>query len=205
MRGVCVALLLASAIAGCSGAPAETPSPSSTNTLPPDIRGQVVMVLPVQAEVGVGGDADAELAFALGAVESGIEWVFRSRLESALERSPGLDARTTGLPVGMFLRREVNRVGDPLYGYLRRLAALVNADIALIPVLVAPSQSEDPDSIVVEGQVTLETNVAMIDVRTGRVLWFGVVAGEPGELGSPGVLASTMDGLARRLLWYVRR
>jgi hypothetical protein len=155
------------------------------------------MVLPVQAEVGIGGDADAELAFALAAREGGVNWVFRSRLESAMERSPGLNARTTGLPVGIFLRTEVERIGDPLYGDLRRLAALVNAEVALIPIVIAPGEVDET------GEAALESTVVMLDVRSGRVIWFGVIAGEPGELGSPGVLASAMDHMARRLLWYV--
>ena len=192
-----VALLLAAAVAGCGRGTMEAPSASSSNTLPPDVRGRRVMVLPVQAEAGVGGDADAELTFALSTRESGVDWVFRASLESSLERSPGLGARTTGLPVGMFLRREVSRIGDPLYGDLRRLGALVDADVALIPVVVVPGEMDE------NGMVALETSAAMIDVRSGRVLWFGVVAGEPGELESPGVLASAMDRLARRLLWYV--
>ena len=189
--------LLASLVAGCGGGTAEAPSPATSNTLPPDVRGRTVMVLPVQAEVGVGGDADAELAFALTAVESGVNWVFRPRLEAAMERSPGLGARTTGLPVGMFLRAEVQRVGDPLYGDLRRLGALVDAEIALIPIIVAPGDAEQ------SGLVPLQTTATMIDVRSGRVIWFGVVAGNAGDTADPGVLASAMDRLARRLLWYV--
>ena len=118
-------------------------------------------------------------------------------LESAIERSPGLGARSTGLPVGMFLRREVARIGDPLYGDLRRLGALVNAEIALIPVVVAPGEPDE------DGLAALESTAVMIDVRSGRVLWFGVVEGAAGELNSPGVLASAMESLARRLLWYV--
>jgi hypothetical protein len=191
-----VAVLLASVLAGCGSGAAEAPSPANTTTLPPDVRGYTVMVLPVQAEVGVGGDADAELAFALSSLEGGVNWVFRSRLDAAAERSPGIGARTTGLPVGMFLRVEVQRVGDPLYGDLRRLAALVGADVALIPILVAPGEAD------AGGLVPLQTTVTMIDVRSGRVIWFGVVAGEPGELSDPGTLASAMDRLARRLLWY---
>jgi len=175
----------------------EAPSPGTSNSLPPDVSGRTVMVLPVQAEVGVEGDADAELAFALTSRESAVDWVFRAQLESALERSPGLGARTTGLAAGMFLRREVQRVGDPLYGDLRRLAALVNAEVALIPVALLPSELDE------NGLRSFEASVALIDVRSGRVLWFGVVAGDPGNLGDPGVLASAMDRLARRLLWYV--
>ncbi len=193
---LCAALSFTVALGACGSSAVEAPSPGNTRTLPPDLRGQTVMVLPVQSEAGVGGDADAELAFAIGAVDSEVTWVFPPRLEAALERSPGLDARTTGLPVAIFLRTEVQRVGDPLYGYLRRLAAVVNADVALIPVLVAPGPPDE------NGQAALEASVAMISVRSGRVLWFGVVEGEVGELGSPGVLASAMERLARRLLWY---
>jgi len=97
----------------------------------------------------------------------------------------------------MFLRSEVERVGDPLYGNLRRLAALVDAEVALVPVRVSPGPTQ------VSGQSALEAMAALIMIRTGRVLWFGVVAGEPGAQDDPAVLASVMDSLARRLLWYV--
>ena len=110
--------------------------------------------------------------------------------------APGLGARMTGLPVGIFMQAEVERVGDPLYGDLLRLSALVDAEVALIPIQVAPGA---PD---VDGRFALETTAALIAVRSGAVLWFGVVEGDAGEPGSPGVLASAMERLARRLLWY---
>jgi len=192
--GVVVLALLGS---GCGARTSAPPSPETTTTLPPDMRGSRVMVLPIQSEAGVGGDGDAELAFALGAIDSGIDWILPDALDEALQRSPGLGARSTGLQVGMFLRSEVERVGDPLYGDLRRLGALVDADIALLPVRVAPGA---PGA---SGQAPLEAMVALVMVRTGRVIWFGVVAGDPGAHDDPAVLASTMDRLARRLLWYV--
>jgi hypothetical protein len=154
------------------------------------------MVLPVQAQVGVGGDADAELAFALAARESSVRWVFPPRLGRAIEGAPGLGARMRDLPVGMFMQIEVERVGDPLYGDLLRLAALVDAEVALIPVQLVPGARD------ANGQITLVTAVALIAVRSGRVLWFGLVDGEAGDPGSPGVLASAMELLARTLLWY---
>lgn len=196
LAALCATLMLMVALGACGSSTVEAPSPGNTRTLPPDLRGLTVMVLPVQSEAGVTGDVDAELAFAIRAVEGDVTWVFPPRLEAALERSPGLDARTTGLPVARFLRTEVERVGDPLYGYLRRLAAVVNADVALIPVQVAPGPPDE------NGLTALEASVAMISVRSGRVLWFGVVDGDVGELGSPEVLASAMERLARRLLWY---
>lgn len=187
------------ALAACGGGPRPAPGPETTNTLPPDLRGRTVMVLPVQATAGVAGDADAELAFALRARGGDVTWVFPAELERALERSPGLDARTRGLSVGVFLSREVERVGDPLYGTILRLSSLVDGEVALIPVQVAPGPAD------AEGKSPLQVWTALIHVRSGRVLWFGVVAGAPGDAGDPSVLASAMDVLARRLLWYSNR
>ena len=190
------ALLAVLLVAGCGGGSTEAPAPGANTTVPPDLRGRVVMVLPVQAEAGVLGDVDAELRFALEARGEGIDWVFRDRLDSALERAPALQTRTTGLPVSMFMSREVQRVGDPLYGEIRRLASLVDAEVALIPVQVLPGAADEA------GHWPLQVAVALLLVRSGHVLWFGVEEGSPGEPGSPGVLASAMESLARRLLWY---
>jgi hypothetical protein len=95
----------------------------------------------------------------------------------------------------MFLRGEVRRVGDPLYGVLRRLGALTGAQVALIPVLVRyrpAGASAAPGG-------TAEVVAALLDVRSGYVLWFGVEGGEAGPADDPGVLASAIDALARRL------
>jgi hypothetical protein len=120
------------------------------------------MVLPVQAQAGVGGDADAELAFAIGSVESDVAWVFPPRLESALSRSPGLDTRTTGLAVGVFMRTEVQRVGDPLYGHIRRLAALVNADVVLIPVQLAPGPADEGEEATLEAAASTSLGFELV-------------------------------------------
>lgn len=157
------------------------------------------MVLPVQVTAGLQGDPDAELAFALRGRAPKMHWVLPERIEAAVQRSPGLGARATGLPVGVFLQAEVERVGDPLYGQLRRLAALVDAEVALLPVRVAPGPMH------VTGRATVQVFAALVAVRSGRVLWFGVVEGTPGPPGGPGPLASAMERLARTLLWYEAR
>ena len=88
---------------------------------------------------------------------------------------------------------QVNRIGDPLYGYLRRLSAISNGTLALIPVEVRhrASTAERPGAV--------EVVAALVDVRSGRVPWFGVVQGAPGDGSSPGALASAADALARLL------
>jgi hypothetical protein len=189
-----LATLLIAGLAGCAGK-APPPGPGTSRGVPPDLRGTRVMVLPVQDNRGVPGDLDAEIAFALGDRGKGVEWIFPEELEHALQRSPGLDTGLHGLPVGMFEGGEVRRVGDPLYGDLRRLSAVVDGEVALIPVsaLLAPT-SED--------SVQLQLSATLIHVRTGRVLWFGVAGGDAGTGDDPRVLASAVDRLARTLLWY---
>ena len=92
------------------------------------------MVLPVQQVLGVMGDPNAEIAFGLGERNAEITWILPSEVEEALRRSPGIRADTRRLPVGQFLSAEVQRIGDPLYGELRRLSSLVEAEAVLIPV-----------------------------------------------------------------------
>lgn len=190
-RAVALALLLAAA--GCSRR-APVPEPGQARTTPPDLRGSRVMVLPFQDAAALAGDPDAELAFGLRSRGEGVTWILPPRLEEALERSPGLDTRLHGLPVGMFSAGEVRRVGDPLYGDLRRLGELVNAEVALLPVRAWVHPGEDGPRV--------RLSAAILHVRTGRVLWFGVAEGRPGEAADPAALASAVESLARTLLWY---
>ena len=152
-----------------------------------------VMVLPVQQVAGLEGNADAELAFGLEGRGAEVEWILPDRVQRMLDRSPGMDARTRGLPVAQFLQAEVRRVGDPLYGQLRRMAALVDADVVFLPVRAAAEPA-------VGGGAVVRLHTALIDVRTGRVVWFGVEEGNAHEAGDPRALASAVDVLARRLL-----
>ena len=191
---VYVLILVALAFSACGGS-VPLPEPGTSFGLPPDMRGTRVMVLPVQQVLGVQGDPDAELAFGLGDRTREVAWVLSQEVDDALARSPSVDATTRGLSVGHFLRSEVQRIGDPLFGEFRRMAALVNADGVLLPVqasLVADAA----------GGAKVQLAVAIIQVRTGRVAWFGIVEGGAFPAGDPRGLASAVDVLARTLLWY---
>ena len=157
----------------------------------PDLRGQRVLVLPVQLQAGVpqGLEPDFELAHALRTLGTQTQWDFPPDLERALRRSPGVNAPMRDLPVGFFLVAEVDRIGDPLYGDIRRLAAFTGADVALLPVELRYGE---------EGAFRL--TAALISVRTGRVGWFGVVQGAPGGAEEPASLATVADALARAVL-----
>lgn len=182
-------------VATACGGPPPPPGPGTSSGFAPDLRGRRVMVLPVQQIRGVRGNPDAEIAFGLGERDVEVTWILPAEVEEVLNRSPGIQANTRGLQVSQFLTAEVQRVGDPLYGDLRRLGSLVSAEAVLIPVQV--SLEPEPDS---EPRVRLWT--ALIEIRTGRVLWFSVLQGEPYEAADPRGLASVVDVMARSLLWY---
>ena len=193
-----VGTLLATVIAlGCAGTRPAPSAGDSQGTIP-DLRGRRVMVFPVQLQAGVLGDVDLEISFAFRNKSARVVWIFSDELEAVVQRSPSVDTTVRGLPVGIFLRAEVRRISDPLWGQLLRLGALTNSDIALIPVAVRPGTS------VAGGTSTVEIVTTILNVRTGRVIWFGVVAGRPGSVADFGLIASAVEELAETLLWYVR-
>ncbi len=190
-------LLLIVGATACASRSAAPPEPGTVRGFAPDLRGRRVLLLPVQQNLGVPGDPDAELAFGLRDRGSGVTWVLPAEVEAVLARSPAVQASTRGLQVGQFLMAEVDRVGDPLYGELRRMSSLVNADAVLLPVQSALAAQPGADP-----KVRIWT--ALIEVRTGYVMWFSVLEGESFPRGDPRALASAVDELSRTLLWYVQ-
>ena len=151
------------------------------------------MVFPVQRSRGLdqGLDASAEVAFALEA-RGGADWIMPAELRRAVDRTPGLQLTADGLPVDMFLRAQVDRVGDPLYGHLRRMAAITSSDIALLPV---QARAGEPDG---SGDSMVSLAATLINARTGRVYWFGIVEGVSAG-GAAGALASASEALAKAM------
>ncbi len=193
-----VGTLLAAVLAFGCGRTAEPPTAGSFEGFIPDLRGERVMVFPVQIRSGVPGDASPEIDFALRTRTAEVDWIFSDELEAVLARSPSVDSAVRGLPVGVFLRAEVRRIGDPLFGQLLRLGTLVNSDIALIPVTVRAGAEGAGGTSVVEIVATI------LDVRSGRVIWFGVVGGTPGSVSDFASVASAAEAFAETLLWYVQ-
>lgn len=188
-------LTLCGVLTACGSRSAPPPEPGTVRGFAPDLRGRRVLVLPVQQNLGVLGDPDAELAYGLQARGAGVEWVLPAEVDEVLARSPAVQARTRGLPVGTFTVAEVERVGDPLYGELRRMASLVSADVVLLPVQAAAESAAG-------GEPRVRFWTALIEVRTGNVMWFSVLEGESFPRGDPRGLASAVEELARTLLWY---
>ena len=187
------------AVSACGG-PRPAPQPGRSRGIAPDLRGRRVILLPVQQILGVRGDPDAELAFTLRDRGSEVEWILEDEVMDVLGRSPAIRTRTRGLPVGVFLQAAVERVGDPLFGELRRMAALVDAEAILIPVLA----SFEANQLVEEATPRVRFTVVLIQPRSGRVVWFGIEEGGDFPQGDPRGLASAVEKVARTLLWYVR-
>ncbi len=185
-------------LASCGGS-APPPTPGQTRGIAPDLRGSRVVLLPVQQVSGIPGDVDAEVRFALTDRGQGVVWVHSEEVERVLARSPSTPTRTTQLPVGVFLQAEVERVGDPLFGMLRRLAGLVDAEAVLLPV----AATFEPDLSVPGSGPRVRLQAALIEPRTGRVLWYGMEQGEVLPAAQPRALASASEELARSLLWYI--
>lgn len=174
----------------CSGAQAP-PAPGYERGGLPDLGGATVMLLPVQVRVDVHADLDRELEYALRATEARIRWRMPDALGEVMSRNPAEDVPLHNLPVRAFQAGELERIGDPLFGYLYRLGVLSEADFALIPVEARPRPGEDGASV--------QLSVALVDVRTGWVRWFGVVEGAAGPLGDLAAAASVAESLARRV------
>jgi len=155
--------------------------------------------LPVQRVVGVAGDPDAELAFTLRDRGREVDWILSGEVSRVLARSPAIQTQITGLPVGLFLQGEVQRIGDPLFGQIRRMAALVAADAVLLPVR-ASFERDSRDS---GASPRVRFTAALVEARSGRVVWFGVEEGGDFPREDPRGLASAVECLARTLLWYV--
>lgn len=183
-------------LSACGGS-AERP----LTTLPSaGMASQRMVVFPVQRPGDYAADAENEMVFALRARDGSSSWVFPDEVRRRLAQSPGLDAPVDALPVDVFLRAEVERVGDPLYGMIRRAAAVTNSDRALIPVGVSyrPEVTDDETGEVEESAV--EVLAAVVDVLTGRVLWLGVTTGDADGPDDPGGLPRAMEALAATLL-----
>jgi len=195
------ALVLVAILGACGRGSEPVPQPGQNRGITPDLRGRRVIVLPVQIVAGVEGDPSAELAFALTGRSDEVDWVLEPEILEILERSPAMQTSTRGLPVSLFLQAEVDRVGDPLYGQLRRMSALVNAEAVLLPIRASFEANAQ-----IEGSTPRVRLVAtLIEPRDGRVMWYGVEEGDDFPRGDPRGLASAAERMARTILWYAEQ
>jgi hypothetical protein len=143
---------------------------------------------------GAHSDVAREIEYALRTRTSGGGWILPAELREVLRANPGTQIGVDALPVDIFLSRQVQRIGDPLFGDLYRLGVLTNSTYALLPIQARSQPAEGASEAVVE------IVAAILDVRSGRVLWYGIVGGSAGPPGSLAAAATAAEALARRII-----
>jgi hypothetical protein len=190
--------------AGCAHR-TTPPSAATPPSRPLRLTGQRVMVLPAQPAGSVSGDLaaafDAELAYWLADRAPRVHWITAAEIERLTTSSPALRIDPHELDVAAFGRMRVERIGDPLFGEVHNLGGVLDASLALIPASVAYVPPPAPDSAGgARGPGHIEVTAALISTFGGEVVWFGVLAGEPGAIDAPAAVGTAARALARALL-----
>jgi len=203
MRQLVFAATLFTLTTACGGGARPKTAPPEPTTRPaPALVGYKVMVLPTQRGPVPVADPqkqhfpltaeklDAELAYWLPQLARSVNWVLPATIQRAIERSPTLGVDMRNLAVTSFHRAQVRRIGDPLFGDLRRLAAVLDTRIAVVPVAAELIGSTRADA-----RVQIAT--AVIDTFDGTVLWYGVLEGDADAKGDDAAIASAAQAFAR--------
>jgi hypothetical protein len=191
-------------IAACGGSKAteNAPPAPATNTPPPVLAGQTVMVFPVQRGYVPVADPtqqhfaidasklDAEIAYWLPQMGNA-KWILPATIQRSITRSPTLGVDMHNLSVAVFQRAQVKRIGDPLFGDLRKLAAVHDASIALIPVA-----AENIGTTPAAARTQIAT--AVINALDGTVIWFGVIEGDDPDARGDASMAGAAQTFARK-------
>lgn len=203
MNQIVVTATLCALFAACGGRARQTAAPPEPTTRPaPPLVGYKVMLFPTQRGPVPVADAqkqhfpldaaklDAEIAFWLPELARSVNWVMPSTIQRAIDRSPTLGVDMKNLSITSFQRAQVRRIGDPLFGELRGLAAVLDTRIAVIPVAAELIGQTRADA---RAQIA----TAVIDTFDGTVLWYGVLEGDAGTQGDDAALASAAQAFAR--------
>lgn len=149
----------------------------------------------------------AELAFAFGEEEGAESWAMPDDITARLDRNPMIKVDPERLAYhGLLNKPERNaQIYEPLHTQLRQLAALFDARIVVLPLLVWYRQPTEEEREAARGEAGAEAwgravmLTAVIDVRRSAVLWHGFIEGRPAEPTSRMLLTSLALEAARQL------
>lgn len=198
-------------------------APAQEDPIPHFPFGTPVIVLPVQAvtplpdgswpgrarsEEDALRNLDAELAFALGERRGAEEWIFPPDLARSLSRNPmfsQVDPERLAYQ-GLLTRPDKRKIlYDPLHSELRSLAALFDTRYLILPVSlrVEPAVAGEGDFEAAAAAGTGELLyramlvIALIDIRSSTVVWYGEIGGDPSALDSGALVATLAQRLAK--------
>jgi hypothetical protein len=170
-------ILSGSACAPAADPPQPEPAPAPALALAP-MAGQRVPVLPITllvAEPSVDeflpADrvarlrwADSLVAEVLLARGPEVSWVLPEELRRSARRAPGTVTDPDRMGQALMRADGIDRVPDPLRGYLRGLTAMTDSRLVFIPAAVRLA----PDSA---AGVQAEVSLVLTDSRNGAVMW----------------------------------
>ncbi|CAN5819859.1 hypothetical protein BH23GEM3_BH23GEM3_10830 [soil metagenome] len=160
------------------------------------LGGQRVLVLPVQAGPGSGADEvsslNSEILFALEERDPRVTWVAPGELRQALRRAPALAGSPDALPADRLLHHGERRMVEPLASELRRYAALTDVRLVLLTRLARPTTGD--------AAAPARLDAALLDARTGNVVWWTQLDGEAGLESARASHAAFAARFAQRLL-----
>ncbi|HEX6370704.1 MAG TPA: hypothetical protein VF006_17410 [Longimicrobium sp.] len=193
----CAALAMVLAAASCGG---KKPPPGgivpATAVAPMDLGGQRVLILPVQSASGLAFNREIiteEIIAAIRARDTRTQWIDPARLRRTLAGSPTFAPDPAALPNDRYDFHGQRRIQGGLADAVRRYMALTEARIVVIP---RSATLITPDS----GGAFVRLNAAVVDARTGFVVWWGEADGVPAEPGDRALITSAAVALAARLL-----
>jgi hypothetical protein len=192
----CVALL-ALAAAACGG---KKPPPGqvapAVSIAPMDLGGQRVLILPVQASSGLPFNREIiteDIVAAIHARDTRTQWVDPARLRRTLAGSPNFAPDPAALPNDRYEAYGDRRIQGGLHDAIRRYMALTEARLVVIP---RSATLVTPDS----GAAFVRLSAAVVDARTGMLVWWGEADGTPGDPADRALVTSAATALAVRLL-----
>ncbi len=215
------AAALALVAMGTLSAPVEGQDEERIPTIP---AGVPAVLLPVQGARPTAGGAwpggtvseratldllNAELAFAFGEEEGAHSWALPGDVGARLARNPMLRIDADRLSYHGLLRKPEPRaqIYEPLHSQLRQIAALFNARIVVLPLMVwyRPPTAEEREAKAAAGEEGATPGravmlTAIIDVRRSAVLWHGLIEGAPGAASSREVLTTLALQAAAQLV-----
>ena len=172
-------------VVACGTRPPDTSAEPETAPLPTaGIAGQDVSVYPItmvvsEAELGWDQDlqprrealdkADSLIAVLLTERAPEVTWILPEELRRAARRAPGMLANPDQIGTAL-LRNAFETIPDPLRSQLRTLNGVAGGRHALIPASLVFFSDDDT-----EGRA--ELTLAIVDVRTARVVWRTVAKG----------------------------
>lgn len=192
-----LATLLLAAAAACGGRePAPGHVAPAISVAPMDLGGQRVLILPVQASSGLQftrEDVTADFVAALRARDTRTQWIDPARLRRSLAASPNFAPDPAALPNDRYEVHGARRIQGGLGDAVRRYMALTEARLVVIPraaVLVSPDSAP----------AFVRMSAAVVDARTGFVVWHGEADGLPLPADDRASVASAAEAMAARMV-----